>query len=99
MSFNLAEGEDPNHPSWETAERRLCRNMVESTWAYPMFLAILTAGTNLAATAPLLLAAMWITTLGISICRYYWNSTTAVGPIELSKFALKMRITSIVAAA
>ncbi len=99
MSFNLAEGEDPNHPSWETAERRLCRNMVESTWAYPMFLAILTAGTNLAATTPLLLAAMWITTVSISICRYYWHATVAVGPIELRKFARKMRITSIVAAA
>lgn len=64
-----------------------------------MFLAILTAGTNLAATAPLLLAAMWITTLSISICRYYWNSTNAVGPIALRKFVRKMRITSIVGAA
>lgn len=56
MRLNLSGACHLNPVLWETAERRLSNNIRRSTWAYPIFLTVLTVGTNLASKLPALLA-------------------------------------------
>ena len=99
MRLNLSGACHLNPVLWETAERRLSNNIRRSTWAYPIFLTVLTVGTNLASKLPALLAGMWLITVTITIYRFCCNEPDEKSHEQLRRLTRKLRFSSILAAA
>ncbi len=99
MRLNLSEACHLNPLLWETAERRLSKNILRSTWAYPIFLTILTVGTNLPNNLPALLAGMWLITATITLYRFCCKEPGEKSHEELLRLTRKLRFSSILAAA
>ncbi len=99
MRLNLNGACHLNPVLWETAERRLSNNIRRSTWAYPIFLTVLTVGTNLAGKLPALLAGMWLITATITIYRFCCHEPDQKNHQQLRRLTRKLRFSSILAAA
>ena len=90
---------DPVTGLREIAEQQLFAGALRSTWAYPVFLLLISAGTDLGKAAPLALRLMWCCTLFISGFRLRLRSRMANSACDAQSARTWMRVTCVASAA